>query len=154
MHEQGSLPAYGLALAAALIGSLLCRCVLAEPAASMSQTDLRDCVAKAASPLAVTACEQHEQTALRNRIAVLETAIERRLNDRERLLFKRNMAAWQTYFDSEEKLLDLTLERRADGLGSTLRAGGVNRLYEQRAHQLREHLHNLKQARQPVTNRP
>lgn len=151
MQAKRSPFGHALALVTVLIGSLLWQSVLAESAASVSLTDLRGCVAKASSPLAVTACEQHEQNALRKRISVLKKAIGARLDGRENLLFDRNMAAWQAYFDSEEALLGLTLERRADGLGSTLRAGGINRLYEQREHQLREHLHNLNQARKPAT---
>ncbi len=141
-------------LGAVLIGSLIWRCLSAEPVASTSLTQLRDCVARAASPQAVAACERREQDALRQRIDFLGTAITEHLDGHDLVLFERNVAAWQAYFDSEQTLLGLTLERRVDGLGSALRQGGINRLYEQRERQLREHLHNLKRARKSLTNRP
>ncbi len=106
---------------------------------------LRDCVAKASDPRAIAACERQEQAALKERIELLGQTIRQRLDARERGLFERNETAWRAFFDSERAMLELSLAKRTDGLGATLRAGAVNRLYEQRERQLREHLHNLNQ---------
>ena len=51
--------------------------------------------------------------------------------------------AWEAYLDSETALLDLTLAKRRDGLGPSLRPGAITQLYEARDRQLLEHLHNL-----------
>ena len=123
-------------------------CSLAGLAASaplpLSHTDqLRDCVARAQGAAAVAACEKQQQTALKARIEQLSETIRARLDARQRLAFDRNMSAWQAFFDSERALLDLTLGLRRDGLGPSLHAGAITRIYEQREQQLREHLHNL-----------
>lgn len=154
MHEKRPALARARNLGAALISSLLWLDASAQPIDKAPLTKLRDCVAQAANPKSVTAFEQREQAALRKRIAILGAAIVERLDARDRQLFDRNRAAWQAYFDSEEALLRLTLERRTDGLGPTLHLGGVNRLYAQRERQLREHLHNLNQAHKRLRDRP
>ena len=130
----------------ALAGLLLAIGAGAQTPAQSSLTGLHDCVAKARNPQAVTACEQREQTALKERIETLSATIHGRLDAGGRIVFERNVEAWQRFFDSEQAMLELSLARRADGLGATLGVGALNQLYEQRERQLREHLHNLNQA--------
>lgn len=117
--------------------------LLSGAAAAQPQLDLRDCVADARDAAAVAACEMTAQAALKARIKRWSAAIRKRLDTRERLLFDRNAAAWEAFFDSEVALLDLGLGKRADGLAPKLQPGAITRLYEQREEQLREHLHNL-----------
>jgi len=135
----------------ALAGLLLAIGAGAQTPAQSSLTGLHDCVAKARNPQAVTACEQREQTALKERIETLSATIHGQLDAGGRIVFERNVEAWQRFFDSEQAMLELSLARRADGLGATLSVGALNRLYEQRERQLREHLHNLNQAGQQTT---
>ena len=135
----------------ALAGLLLAIGAGAQTPAQSSLTGLHDCVAKARNPQAVTACEQREQTALKERIEILSATIRGQLDAGGRIVFERNVEAWQRFFDSEQAMLELSLARRADGLGATLSVGALNRLYEQRERQLREHLHNLNQAGQQTT---
>ena len=130
----------------ALAGLLLAIGAAAQPPVQSSLTGLRDCVAKARDPQAVAACERREQTALEGRVEALNATIRERLDSSGRLLFERNVEAWLAFFDSERAMLELSLARRADGLGATLGVGALNQLYEQRERQLREHLHNLNQA--------
>jgi uncharacterized protein YecT (DUF1311 family) len=124
-----------------VLANLLLTTALAQP----SLNGLRDCVANARDPHAIAGCERREQAALEERIERLGQTIRKQLEARERALFERNQTAWQAFFDSERAMLELSLATRRDGLGATLGAGAVNRLYEQRERQLREHLHNLNQ---------
>ena len=135
----------------ALAGLLLAIGAGAQTPAQSSLTGLRDCVAEARDPKAVTACEQREQTALKERIETLSATIRGQLDAGGRIVFERNVEAWLGFFDSERAMLELSLARRADGLGATLGVGALNQLYEQRERQLREHLHNLNQAGQQTT---
>ncbi|MCB1786627.1 MAG: hypothetical protein H6953_15600 [Chromatiaceae bacterium] len=107
---------------------------------------LRDCIAKARDPGAIAACEHRARSALQAHIQQLGDEIRSRLDARERQQFEHNVAAWEAFFAAEKKMLELSLGARGDGLGATLMPGAVNRLYEQREQQLREHLHNLKSA--------
>jgi hypothetical protein len=122
---------------------LLALNVAADNPQSGAGSTLRDCVAQARNPASIAACEQRELASLKSRIDELGAAINARLDNRQRLIFERDVQAWQAFLDSEIALLDLSLKQRQDGLGTALRPGAVNRLYEQREQQLREHLHNL-----------
>ena len=116
---------------------------LAAGAAPLDDNSLRTCVAAARDAAAVTACELKAQAELRARIAQSSAAILNRLDARQRVVFERNTTAWEAYLVSETTLLDLTLAKRRDGLGSSLRPGAITQLYEARDRQLLEHLHNL-----------
>ena len=116
---------------------------LAAGAAPLDDNSLRTCVAAARDAAAVTACELKAQAELKARIAQSSAAILDRLDARQRVIFERNATAWEAYLDSETALLDLTLAKRRDGLGSSLRPGAITQLYEARDRQLLEHLHNL-----------
>ncbi len=109
--------------------------------------DLRACIASAQSGAALAACEAQAQAGLKQRIQELATAIRQRLDAKQRLIFERNISAWQAFFDSEVALLELSLGLRPDRLGRKLEPGAITRLYEQREQQLREHVHNLSLAR-------
>ena len=104
---------------------------------------LRDCIAGARGASAVLACEKSQQVVLKARIKRWSSAIRDTLDARQQAAFDRNTEAWEAWFDSEVAMLDMTLKARRDGLGPTLHPGAVNRLYEERERQLREHLHNL-----------
>jgi len=116
---------------------------LAVIAGPQDGSGLRACVSAARDAAAINACELREQADLKARIAQSSAAILKRLDARQRLIFERNAAAWEAYLGSETALLDLTLARRGDGLGSPLKPGAITQLYEARDRQLREHLHNL-----------
>ena len=107
---------------------------------------LRGCVAKAASATGVAICEQQHRAELKQEIERLTSAIQSQLDRQQRPVFDRSTRAWQEFLDRESAMLRLTLGLRGDGLGRKLEEGGVTRLYEQRAQQLREHLHNLSAA--------
>jgi hypothetical protein len=85
--------------------------------------------------------------AIRKSIEQLSVEIRARLDARQRLVFDRNVKAWQTFFEQEVAMLDLSLQARGDGLGPALRTGAITQLFEQREKQLREHLHNLMSAK-------
>ncbi len=134
------------------IAALLANPVTAsEPA---DGADLRRCIEAARDAAAVAACEVTAQAVYRERIARWSAAIEQRLAVRERILFVRNREAWEAFMASETALLDATLAARRDGLAAHLRPGAVTRLLEQRATQLREHLHNLSYGRGPDPSHP
>lgn len=125
--------------------ALLLACIgVATAAGAAEERDLRDCVAQADGAAAVASCERRQQESLKDRIDRWTRAIPVHLDRKARLAFERNATAWQTFFDSEVRMLQLTLQNRRDGLGGSLYSGAVTRLYEQRERQLREHLHNLK----------
>jgi len=109
---------------------------------------LRDCIASASGPAAIGACEKRQQAVLKRSIEQLSAEIRARLDTPQRLVFDRNVNAWQTFFQQEIALLDLSLGIRGDGLGPSLRTGSITLLFEQREQQLREHLHNLTAAKQ------
>jgi hypothetical protein len=135
-------PCKGL-VAAGLIGI-----ALPAPADEASeQAALRACVEQAAGLAAVNACEHRHQEMLLQRITSLRQRIRQQLPTRDRQRFDRNIEAWQQWLDSEKTMLELTLLGRSDGLGASLYPGALTRLYEERVRQLREHLHNLKLAR-------
>lgn len=115
---------------------------------------LRDCVAQAQGAAAVAACEKTQQAALQARIKRWTLAIRDRLQGPDRVAFDRSTRAWQAFFDSELAMLELTLKARRDGLGGSLYPGAVTRLYEERARQLREHLHNLSYVGRSAPSRP
>ena len=121
----------------------------ANPGAASPASNLRECVSKAVNAAAIAACEHAEQGQLKQRIDTLSAAISKQLDNRQRTVFESNQKAWQAFFDSEVGMLDLSLARRGDGLGPSLRPGAINLLYEQREKQLREHLHNLKSSAAP-----
>lgn len=108
---------------------------------------LRDCVASASGPAAIGACEKRQQAALKKSIEQLSAEIRAHLDTPQRLVFDRNINAWQAFFQQEVALLDLSLGMRGDGLGPSLRTGAITLLFEQREQQLREHLHNLMSAK-------
>ena len=147
MRARLTKPASGCKMSIALAGLLLTIGAGAQTPAQSSLTGLRDCVSKARDPQAVAACEQREQAALKERVEALSAAIREQLGSSDRLMFRRNVEAWLGFFDSERAMLELSLARRADGLAATLGVGALNRLYEQRERQLREHLHNQNQGR-------
>lgn len=105
---------------------------------------LRDCISAARDAAAIAACEVSAQADLRDRIERWTRAIRVLLDNRQRPAFDRSVDAWQTWFESETRLLELTLAQRRDGLGPRLQSGAITRLFEDRERQLREHLHNLK----------
>ncbi|MDJ0738692.1 MAG: hypothetical protein QNJ91_03185 [Gammaproteobacteria bacterium] len=115
---------------------------------------LRDCVAQAQGAAAVAACETTQQAALQARIKRWTLAIRDRLRGPDRVAFDRSTRAWQAFFDSELAMLERTLNARRDGLGASLYPGAVTRLYEERARQLREHLHNLSYVGRSPPTRP
>lgn len=84
---------------------------------------------------------------MKKRIEQLSAEIRTRLDARQRLVFDRNVEAWQAFFQQEIAMLDLSLGARGDGLGPSLRTGAISLLFEQREQQLREHLHNLTSAK-------
>ena len=104
---------------------------------------LRECIAQARNSTAVTACEQAAQLSLQKEIKRLSAAIHARLDRSQHPVFNQSTAAWQTFLQHETALQELTLSQREDGLGDRLLPGAITLLYEQRARQLREHLHNL-----------
>ena len=108
---------------------------------------LRDCIASASGPAGISACEKRQQAALKKSIEQLSAEIRARLDTPQRLVFDRNVNAWQAFFQQEIALLDLSLGMRGDGLGPSLRTGSITLLFEQREQQLREHLHNLMSAK-------
>jgi hypothetical protein len=120
-----------------------CTSVLAgEPLEERSL--LRECISTARDAATIAACEASAQTELRDRIERWTRAIRVLLDNRQRPAFDRSVDAWQAWFESETRLLELTLAQRRDGLGPRLQSGAVTRLFEDRERQLREHLHNLK----------
>lgn len=114
----------------------------AEPLEERSA--LRDCISASRDAAAIAACEASAQNDLRDRIERWTRAIRTLLDNRQRPAFDLSVEAWQAWFESETRLLELTLAQRRDGLGPRLRSGAVTRLFEDRERQLREHLHNLK----------
>jgi rhamnose utilization protein RhaD (predicted bifunctional aldolase and dehydrogenase) len=104
---------------------------------------LRDCIAQARDSAAMTACEKQAQQSLKQDIKRLTAAIRAKLSESQRMIFDQSTAAWQTFVQHETAMQELTLSQRGDGLGDRLLPGAVTLLYEQREHQLREHLHNL-----------
>jgi hypothetical protein len=146
VHARLTKPALGCKISIALAGLLLATGAAAQSPAESSLTGLRECVAKARDPQAVAACERREQSALKERIEILNASIRKQLDASGRLVFERSVEAWQGFFDIERAMLQLTLSKRSDGLGATLSVGALNQLYEERERQLREHLHNLNQA--------
>jgi hypothetical protein len=129
-----------LALAAAIFSTS----PLADAAETMTPSALRDCVRAAVTAAGVAACEARHQQWLRERIETLTGTLRTQLPPAQHPLLDRNVAAWNSYFDQEVELLDLTLKARSDGLASRLRPGVISRLLEQRERQLREYVHNLK----------
>jgi len=120
-----------------------CTSVLAgEPLEEHSA--LRNCISTARDAAAIAVCEASAQTELRDRIERWTRAIRVLLDNRQRPAFDHSVDAWQAWFESETRLLELTLAQRRDGLGPRLQSGAVTRLFEDRERQLREHLHNLK----------
>ena len=116
----------------------------AEPYGSRApDTTLRECISMANDAAALANCERLEQAALKASIERLYAAIRVRLDQTQRLVFDRSATAWETFFEQESAMLELSLRMRRDGLGPKLRPGALTRLYEQRDQQLREHLHNL-----------
>lgn len=113
-------------------------------AAQDPQRDLRDCVAAARDARGVAACEKGQQAVLRDRIERWTSALSTQLDARQNALLQRNSRAWQAFFDSELALLEVSLQRRNDGMGAALKPGAVTRLLEERERQLREHLQNIK----------
>ncbi len=137
---MGSRKAWiALALCALLVAS-----APAAPPANKPQS-LRDCINAAPGPGGIARCEKLEQTRLQQRIEDLVRAIRTRLDNRQRLAFERSQQAWQTFFDSELAMLDISGAARRDGLGKSLKIGAATALYETREQQLRAHLHNLSQ---------
>lgn len=128
--------------AAALL-ALLFHATVAAAEAPRPAT-LRECVSAAGSAEAVLQCEVRHQQWLRERIELLGDALRKQLPPGQHPKLQANIRAWETYYKQEVALLDLTLERRSDGLASRLRPGVISRLLEQREQQLREYLHNLK----------
>ncbi|MCB1800931.1 MAG: hypothetical protein KDI82_04495 [Gammaproteobacteria bacterium] len=108
------------------------------------QQDLRDCVAAARDARGVAACEKGQQAVLRDRIERWTSALSTELDARQNALLQRNSRSWQAFFDSELALLEVSLQRRNDGMGAALKPGAVTRLLEERERQLREHLQNIK----------
>lgn len=130
-----------------LLAGILCAVTTGAAAVPPGEeTDLRDCIAAAATPAAITACETTRRAAVEARIERWTAAIHERLGGRDRLTFERNVAAWQAFLESEKALLALTFRARRDGLGPQLEIGAVSRLYEDRERQLREHLDSLRRA--------
>ena len=117
--------------------------LLLAPGFAHSGDGLRDCIAQARDSAGVAACEKQAQRSLQEDITRLSAAIRTQLNPSDRLIFDQSAAAWQAFLQQETTMLELTLSRRADGLGARLLPGAVTLLYEQRERQLREHLHNL-----------
>lgn len=134
---------------ALLLSAALLLAAAAAAAPPSPPSGLRECVAAARDAAAMAACERREQTHLRQRIDQLAVNIRARLDTRQRLVFERNIQAWQAFFDSEVALSELSLGQRRDGLGPALRPGAVTRMLEERVRQLREHLHNLTLAQPP-----
>jgi len=114
------------------------------------ESALRDCIAQARDSAAVANCEKQAQSVLKEHIEGLSAAIRLHLNQSQREVFDRSASAWQTFFEHETALLELSLGQRRDGLGPKLRSGAITLLYEQRERQLREHLHNLSVAAPPA----
>ena len=117
--------------------------VSAQPPLDSSREALRDCIAKASTTAAVDRCETNWQAVLLQRIKTLRNGIAKRLDARQRAMFEQNIQAWKAFVAREKAMIQLSTEQRRDGLGPQLRHGAISQLYEQREHQLREHLHNL-----------
>jgi hypothetical protein len=131
-----------------LIVAGLIWCSVAVPADEAAErTALRACVEKASGLVAVNACEQQHQKLLLERMTSLRELIRQRLSTQDRRRFDSNVEAWQQWLASEKAMLDITLLGRSDGLGASLYAGELTRIYEERVRQLRDHLHSLKLAR-------
>lgn len=139
----GSLTKPGKVCKAVVVTAGLLFAALASADKPLPRQDLRDCIASARGAQAIAACEKGHQAELEDRIKRWAKGIRKHLTGRELALFDRNVSAWKTFRDSELKMIDLTLQRRSDGLGPSLKPGVVTRIYEQRERQLREHLHNL-----------
>ncbi len=118
--------------------------IAAQAPVDKVQQSLRDCVGNATTAAAIDQCETRWQTTLLQRIDDLNTAIIAQLDRRQRAAFDQNVQAWRRFVEHEIAMITLSTRSRADGLGTRLRSGAISRLYEQREHQLREHLHNLK----------
>ena len=106
---------------------------------------LRECVREAASAAQVAGCETQATAALRVRIKQLEDAIFAELDTKERLLFQRNIDAWNQFLQAEAEMMEFAFAKRRDGLGAQLRLGESNKLLEQRFNQLRAYLSSIKQ---------
>jgi hypothetical protein len=106
---------------------------------------LRECVRDAASAAQVAGCETQATAALRVRIKQLEDAIFAQLNTKERLLFQRNIDAWNQFLQAEAEMTEFAFGKRSDGLGAQLQLGESNKLLEQRFNQLRAYLSSIKQ---------
>ena len=130
--------------ALALVVAICSTPPLANAAEKMTPSALRDCVRAAGTAAGVAECEARHQQWLRERIETLTGTLRKQLPPAQHPLLDRNVTAWNSYFDREVELLDLTLKSRSDGLASRLRPGVISRLLEQREQQLREYVHNLK----------
>lgn len=106
---------------------------------------LRECVRDAASAAQVAGCETQATAALRVRIKQLEDAIFAQLNTKERLLFQRNIDAWNQFLQAEAEMSEFAFGKRSDGLGAQLQLGESNKLLEQRFNRLRAYLSSIKQ---------
>ncbi len=147
MPERLTKPNTGCKARFFLVAALLCTTGATAAPPDPGPIDLRACIASAQSGAALAACETQAQAVLQQRIQEIMTAIRQRLDTEQRLIFERNVRAWQAFFESEVTLLELSLGLRPDQLGPKLKPGAITRLYEQREQQLREHMHNLSLAR-------
>ena len=147
MPERLTKPNTGCKARLFLVAALLCATGATAAPPDTGPIDLRACIAGAQSGAALAACEAQAQAELKQRIQEMTTAIRQRLDAEQRLIFERNISAWQAFFDSEAAFLELSLGLRPDQLGRKLKPGAITQLYEQREQQLREHLHNLSLAR-------
>jgi hypothetical protein len=130
-----------------VVAGLICFSVPVPANEAAERSALRACVEKASGLAAVNACEQQHQTLLLERMTSLRELIRQRLPTQARQRFDSNIAAWQQWLASEKAMLEITLLGRSDGLGASLYAGELTRIYEERVRQLRDHLHSLKMAR-------
>lgn len=122
--------------------SLIANGAVAVPPMPAEPT-LRDCVRRATSAAAITACESQARGVLETRVTTLTESIRHRLSGTRLAALERNVAAWEAFVVEEKRLIELIIAPRRDGLGKQLQAGAINQLLEQRVTQLRTYLHSL-----------
>lgn len=104
------------------------------------EQSVRQCVAGAANPTAIVACEVAARQRWQQLLQQTHEALEKRLSGPALESLQRSSAAWETYRRAEYALLRLSLGQRRDGLALPLMEGAKTDLVRQRVELLRAHL--------------
>ncbi len=104
------------------------------------EQSVRRCVAGAANPGAIVACESAARKRWQQLLQQTRQALEQRLSGSALESLERSSAAWEAFRSAEYALIRLSLGQRRDGLALPLMEGAKTDLVRQRVEQLRAHL--------------